>query len=426
MTAAASQHSDRIPFRRSLCEKANPKNLRAVQKQNVAVLKTIPDLILIVDKHGQILDCNHNQNIFQSDSDECIDNTIDNVLPDKSARQLLKYIHRAFETGILQVFESRCNVWHHRDRHCEFRLVSIDDMQVLVIIRDITKRREAEIALRMEEERYRLLVETMNEGLVALNRQGKITFVNQAFSRLTGRKRGELLGQPIAEILPPKSRGLYSETMTNPSKSAPHPFKVSFDGKASTQTHALVSPQPLYDDVGKFRGSLSVYSDITELVKTTRRLEKRERELKKKSETLEESNIALKVLVERKLEDEDEIKNNVLQNVKELVQPYIEKLRESRLSNNQKASINILESNLGEIVSPFIRNLSSDYIRLTPQEIRIANYIRQGHATKEIASSLNLSTRTVDAHRNSIRRKLGINRKQTHLQTFLQSMTKNR
>ena len=126
--------------------------------------------------------------------------------------------------------------------------------------------------------------------------------------------------------------------------------------------------------------------------------------------------------MESGLEDEDEIKNNVLQNVKELVKPYIEKLRQTRLNAGQRAHLNVLETNLEEIVSPFIRNLTSDYIRLTPQEIRIANYIRQGRTTKEIADSLNLSPRTVDAHRNSIRRKLGINKKKVHLQTFLQSM----
>lgn len=426
MSAAATQHPNGKPCGQSPREGTGPEILRAIQKHNEAVLKTIPDLILIVDEHGQILDCNHNQVILELNINECIGNTIDNLFPDKTAQTLKKYVHRALETETVEMFESLCNVWHHLDRHCEFRLVSIDNTQVLVIIRDITQRREAETALRVGEERYRLLVETMNEGLVALSSQGKVTFVNQAFSRLSGRKRGQLLGRSMEEILPPKSRRLYGEAMKNPRKPAPHPFKVSFAGRAGGQSHALVSPQPLYDDAGKFRGSLSVYSDITELVKTTRRLEKRERELEKKSTNLEESNIALKVLLKRKLEDEDEIKNNVLQNVKELVTPYIEKLRQTRLSRNQTAYLNVLQSNVEEIVSPFIRNLTSDYIRLTPQEIRIANYIRQGRTTKEIAGILNLSSKTVDAHRNSIRRKLGINRKKVNLQTFLQSMVKGR
>ena len=420
MAAAAPRHTDKSPSRRAACRESAPRDLLAVRKHNAAVLKAIPDLILVVDRRGRILDCN--QGIFELESDACIGNTVENLFPRPTAAKLMEHIGLAMESDSLHIFEHRCSLLHDRERHCEFRLVAMDDRQAMVIIRDITERRRIETALRVGEERYRLLVETMNEGLVALNSRGRITFVNEAFSRLSGRKRGELLGRTIHDFLPPQSRSRYREATQNPVKPAAHPLRVSFTDSRGSKHHTLVSPQPLYDDAGRFRGSLSVYSDITELVKTTRRLEKRERELEKKSKNLEESNIALKVLLKRKLEDEDEIKNNVLQNVKELVKPYIEKLRQTRLNAGQRAHLNVLETNLEEIVSPFIRNLTSDYIRLTPQEIRIANYIRQGRTTKEIADSLNLSPRTVDAHRNSIRRKLGINKKKVHLQTFLQSM----
>lgn|GEM_PF-1948497 len=554
MPLATPQYPAESACTASSHEDAGAKTLRKIQKQNVAVLKAIPDLILIVDRHGKILSCNHSQAIYQLNIKDCAGNSIENFFPGQSALTLKEHIQKAFEAGTVQVFEDLCNVWQHLDRHCEFRMVAVDEEQALVIIRDITQRREAEqllreseahlrslmesasdfavfriasdresafhfrtvfaspslkkildvedphryetwfekihpedvervleanfallkadpfdevfrsyharrgayrwmrsvsrvangrpgrdlhvnglimditdqrkaeTALRVEEERYRLLVESMNEGLVALNQKGNVTFVNEAFSRLAGRKRGKLLGRAIAHLIPKKGREIYADMAKGTKENDSRPFRVSFSGKKGRTSHALVSPRPFFDDTGKFKGSLSVYTDITELVETTQRLEKRERELGKKSKNLEESNIALKVLLKRKLADEDEIKNNVLQNVKELVKPYIEKIRETHLTRNQEAYLNILETNLEEIVSPFIRNLTSDYIRLTPQEIRIANYIRQGRTTKEIASLLNLSLRTIDAHRNSIRRKLGISKKRVNLQTFLQTM----
>lgn len=423
MAAAAPRHTDEKPAGRTACRGAHTRDLLALRKHNAAVLRAIPDLILVLDRRGRILDCNHNQDLFELDIDECLGRTVEDLLPGQTAARLLDHVRRALESDTLQVFENRCSLLHYRQRHCEFRLVAMDERQVMVIIRDITERRKVETALRVGEERYRLLVETMNEGLVALNPEGRITFVNPAFSALSGRRRTELLGSAVQDLLPAESRHRYMRAIRNPAAPATHPFRVSFTTNRGRRRHALVSPRPLYDDAGNLRGSLSVFSDITDLVRTTRRLQKREDELENKSRHLEESNIALKVLLKRKLEDEDELKNDVLQNVKELVHPYIDKLRRSRLNANQQAHLDTLAANLEEIVSPFVRNLTSGYLRLTPQEIRIANYIRQGRTTKEIADSLNLSPRTVDAHRNSIRRKLGINKKRVHLQTYLQSMS---
>jgi len=82
----------------------------------------------------------------------------------------------------------------------------------------------------------------------------------------------------------------------------------------------------------------------------------------------------------------------------------------------------VIESILKELVSPFIRKLSFDHLNLTPREIQLASFIRQGKTSKEIASTLGLSVKTVDAHRNSIRKKLGISNKKINLHTFLQTL----
>ena len=83
------------------------------------------------------------------------------------------------------------------------------------------------------------------------------------------------------------------------------------------------------------------------------------------------------------------------------------------------AFIDIIESNLDEITSPFVHGLTGSYLRLTPTEIQVANLVKQGKTTKEIAELLNLSKGTIDTHRDNIRKKIGIKNKKINLRTQL-------
>ena len=110
-------------------------------------------------------------------------------------------------------------------------------------------------------------------------------------------------------------------------------------------------------------------------------------------------------------------------NVKELVLPYLKKLKMSRLDDRQKTMANILESNLNGIISPFLHTLSAKYSSLTPREIRVASLVREGKTTKEIAKLLITSTDTIDFHRKNIRRKLGLQNTKSNLRSYLLSLT---
>jgi DNA-binding NarL/FixJ family response regulator len=152
-----------------------------------------------------------------------------------------------------------------------------------------------------------------------------------------------------------------------------------------------------------------------------RRVEERTRELRIKSENLEEMNTALKVLLKKREEDKIELEEKVIYNVKELILPFLEKLQRSKLDNRQQTCVDIIASNLNDIVAPFAKTLSTRYLNLTPSEIQIANLVKHGKTTKDIADLLNLSTRTIESHRDSIRQKLGIKNKRANLRTHLMS-----
>jgi DNA-binding CsgD family transcriptional regulator len=190
---------------------------------------------------------------------------------------------------------------------------------------------------------------------------------------------------------------------------------------------------PIFDDDGELCGYRGVDRDITERKRIQEelqkaydelenRVEERTRELDIQKSNLEEVNIALQVLLDKRLEDKKEMEDNVLTNVKEMIAPYFEKIRKTKPNDQQKAILSILESYLNEIISPFARKMSLRYLNLTPTEIEVANLLRLGINSKEIADIMNLSPRTIYNHRKNIRKKFGLENRKTNLRSHLLSI----
>jgi DNA-binding CsgD family transcriptional regulator len=99
----------------------------------------------------------------------------------------------------------------------------------------------------------------------------------------------------------------------------------------------------------------------------------------------------------------------------------LQKLNDSGLNERQQSYLNIVEAHIKDIISPFLRKLSSKYLNLTASEMQVANLVMDGKRTKEIALLLNLSEKTIEVHRKNIRKKLGIKNKKANLRTHLLS-----
>jgi len=109
-----------------------------------------------------------------------------------------------------------------------------------------------------------------------------------------------------------------------------------------------------------------------------------------------------------------------MSNVDQLIIPNIKKLRRRGTPLDCKL-IDLLEKNLGQLTSAFGGKVSKKHLKLTPREIEICNLIRNGLISKEIASLLHIHYRSVELHRNHIRRKLNISNKDINLTSYLQS-----
>jgi len=149
-------------------------------------------------------------------------------------------------------------------------------------------------------------------------------------------------------------------------------------------------------------------------------LQRINKQLSLERKALQESNTALRIVLERIEEEKQEIHRDIKTNVDKILMPILHAFA-LELPQTQSEYIEMLETNLEEITSPFIRHLSKSYHSLTPAEIAICNMIQNDLRTKGIAQIRGVSTATINRHRENIRRKLKITNSDVNLATYLQS-----
>ena len=166
--------------------------------------------------------------------------------------------------------------------------------------------------------------------------------------------------------------------------------------------------QVIKDKEGNPLFLLGINTDITNRKQAEEELRENKRDLEIQMKNLEEMNAALNVLLKKRDSDKSEMEDKVLLNIRQVVEPYIRKLKRSVLDQRQKTLIDILASNLKDITTSFTYSLSSKHLDMTPKEIKIANLIKQGMTSKEICEILGSSDKVVAFHRHNIRKKLGL------------------
>ena len=316
------------------------------------------------------------------------------------------------------------------------------------------------------EEKYQNLVNNINDLIFTLDLKGNILFINNLTKKFTGFAPEEMIGHSFTEYVHPddipglldnirlllrgetheRIKGIDQDsecrmikmggeiswicTRSIPIEDAEGRI-IGFNGIARDITDRKRAEKALAEAQAELerkveertaeltKANKKLRSEIKKRKKTEKALQERERELETRSTSLEETNTALKVLLERGEGEQTEFEKKVLFNMNEFVLPYLENLKESGLDKKQRLYTAMLESNISNILSPHSMNRFSIFANLTPMEIQVANLIQHGKTTKYIANLLNLSPRTIEVHRGNIRKKFGMKNKKTNLRSYL-------
>jgi len=168
--------------------------------------------------------------------------------------------------------------------------------------------------------------------------------------------------------------------------------------------------------------NIALYDEIDKRNRTKRDLELTEQRLKRKDDELAGVSMVMETMFTQKKEIRQEFEDDIIFNLKEVLEPCLLKLKATPLDQTQEKLVHVLETNLFSLTSPFMRDLSQRYFRLTPNELQIARLIIQGKSSVQICQMMKLSKRTIDFHRDKLRQKLGIKNTKVNLKEKLMEL----
>lgn len=283
---------------------------------------------------------------------------------------------------------------------------------------DRADRTEVEERLSRSEERYRRIFENIQDIYYEVGLDGVILEISPSITRYSPFRREELIGRSINDFYADQDqRNAFLQAIMG--RGSVNDFEIQLQDSGGSIFTCSITAAILPGSEALPPRIVGSMRDISARKLAEQALKESEEELSIQSRNLEELNTALKVLLRQREEDRVELQEQVLANVKTSILPCLEKLKEGALTPHQRDCLETVETKINEIISPFLHRLNQIYFDLTPQEIRVADCVRNGHTTKEIANMLCISTKTVDYHRDRIRRKLGLKNRHANLRSFL-------
>jgi PAS domain S-box-containing protein len=250
------------------------KELREKEETIRALLNARTDSALLLDLEGKILAANQTAAAriglpVDQIRDRCVYDLFDQSVAEWRRQKLEEAVH----TGRPVRFEDERGGYIFDNNMVPVIGANGSVDRVAVFATDVTERRRAEEGLRASEIKYRSLVTVMKEGLMAVDRNDVINFVNPKVCEMLGYAAEEILGRAVASFLADdESKALLSEKSRLRSSGVSDSYELAMLARSGRVVNVLVSGTPILDEAGEIVGSMGVLTDISDRKRTEERI----------------------------------------------------------------------------------------------------------------------------------------------------------
>lgn len=274
--------------------KQNEEALRSSEARNRALLNAFPDLVMRLQRDGTYLDVKPAKDVSAiAPPSELIGKKVSQVLPPEMAERRMHYIEQVLQTGQPQSLEQqlfRDNQLHDE----ELRIVPSGEDEVLIIVRDITERKQAERQLRQNQALLQAIIDNTAASIYVLDTQGRFLLINNTFANLFNLDKKAVIGKTDYDIFPQDAaQGYQSSDLEILKTGIPVQLEEFVSHEDGLHTYITLK-FPLFDETGRPFAICGMSTDITERKRAEENLAKRATEL----ETVAEVGTAVSTILE--------------------------------------------------------------------------------------------------------------------------------
>lgn len=194
---------------------------------------------------------------------EIIGKLVSEVVREFSSGLFVKKLREAIRSGEAVRWE-QTSVFSEEARVGEFSVTPVRDRlgRVTVLagtLTDVTK----VVELQENEERYRRIVQTVQEGVWTINAESLTDYVNPKMARMMGYEADEMIGRPIDDFLDEEGRGMLADLIIRRKEGISEQFEFKYVRKDGSELWAFVSTNPITDSCGKYVGAVALLTDVS-------------------------------------------------------------------------------------------------------------------------------------------------------------------